>query len=277
MQELRSSEYREHVVGGPLAADLVCFWSQTITRVDPSASHAVLPDDCVDIVLVADSVPVVAGPATVPIEARLPEGAWVVGARFRPGAAPSWLGAPASTMLNLDVELRELWGGEALRLVEDVAAAPSAHQRLAALRRHLTARLAGVQSSDPAIDAGVRALATPGPPSVRELARALGLGERQLLRCFKDRLGYGPKMLQRILRFQRLLHLAGAAPHRNGERTGPHAALAALALDAGYADQAHMNREVRAFSGATPLAVLDAHAGTLGLSDLFNTQDARAA
>jgi AraC-like DNA-binding protein len=69
------------------------------------------------------------------------------------------------------------------------------------------------------------------------------------------------------VRLQRLLALAG---HR---RQG----LALLAAEAGYADQAHMSREVRALTGQNPAALLPGAASTLALSDLFKTAEAEAA
>jgi AraC-like DNA-binding protein len=51
-----------------------------------------------------------------------------------------------------------------------------------------------------------------------------------------------------VLRFQRLLSFAAS-----GRRSE---SLAALAVDAGYADQAHMTREVRRFADHVPSALL---------------------
>ena len=70
--------------------------------------------------------------------------------------------------------------------------------------------------------------------------------------CIRDRLhrrslaafGYGPKMLDRVLRLQRALGLA---------RSG--VPFATTAATAGYADQAHLSREVRSLAGV-PLRVL---------------------
>ncbi|MFS4516626.1 helix-turn-helix domain-containing protein, partial [Delftia tsuruhatensis] len=70
---------------------------------------------------------------------------------------------------------------------------------------------------------------------------------RSLRRLCHAQFGYGPKTLERVLRFQRLLALA---------RSDRQAGLAALAAEAGYADQAHLSREVRALCGITPRAAL---------------------
>jgi AraC-like DNA-binding protein len=78
----------------------------------------------------------------------------------------------------------------------------------------------------------------PAGGSVRDVADRLGLSERQLRRRSLAAFGYGPKTLQRVLRFQRALRLA-----RAGEP------LADAAFAAGYADQAHFAHEVRALAG----------------------------
>jgi AraC-like DNA-binding protein len=47
--------------------------------------------------------------------------------------------------------------------------------------------------------------------------------------------------------------------------------LAALAAEAGYADQAHMSREVRGLTGQSPGVLMRGAQSTLALSDLFKT------
>ncbi len=95
---------------------------------------------------------------------------------------------------------------------------------------------------DPLVGAAVAEL-THGRRRVADLADALGIGERQLLRRFDRAVGYGPKTLDRVLRLQRLLRALDA---------GRGDDLAWLALDLGYADQAHMTREAVRLAGRTP-------------------------
>jgi AraC-like DNA-binding protein len=112
----------------------------------------------------------------------------------------------------------------------------------------------------------IRWLARHPDGQIRRLAVELGLSERHFHRQFSAAVGYGPKLLQRIVRFQRFLELAGR-PGAPG--------LAMLAADLGYADQAHLHRECREFSGRSPSQLLaDSHCA-LAMSDLFNT-DRRA-
>jgi AraC-like DNA-binding protein len=98
---------------------------------------------------------------------------------------------------------------------------------------------------DPAIHAMVRMLDARGA-RVSALAEHIGLSERQLLRRCVAALGYGPKTLDRILRFQRFV--AAARQHDLG--------LARLAADAGYADQPHLTRECVRLAGTTPATLL---------------------
>jgi AraC-like DNA-binding protein len=89
-------------------------------------------------------------------------------------------------------------------------------------------------------------LAGEGAIGVETLAARAGMSPRQVHRLCLEAAGLGPKRLARIVRFQRALRSLTA-------RRGP--ALAALALDAGYCDQAHLTREVRRLVGTTPGAL----------------------
>jgi hypothetical protein len=62
--------------------------------------HRVLPDACIDVVLINDEPPMVVGPWTVPFVARLTVGTSITGVRLHPGRASCLLGIPASELLN---------------------------------------------------------------------------------------------------------------------------------------------------------------------------------
>jgi AraC-like DNA-binding protein len=100
------------------------------------------------------------------------------------------------------------------------------------------------RTPDPLVLAATRRLGFPGS-RVDELADALGISERQLRRRFHQAVGYGPKTLDRILRFRRLVSQARAV-------TDGEVDLARLAADLGYADQAHMTRDSVRLTGMPP-------------------------
>ena len=85
--------------------------------------------------------------------------------------------------------------------------------------------------------------------------RYVGLSLRQLRRRCHAAVGYGPKTLQRVLRFRLFVSLIDALSH---DLAGPDPAgldLAGLAARAGYADQAHLTRECGSLAGLTPAAL----------------------
>ncbi|MET9730740.1 helix-turn-helix transcriptional regulator [Streptomyces sp. NPDC006458] len=195
----------------------------------------VLPDGCMDL-LWHDGRLLVAGPDTRAYVTDAAGGAWA-GVRFRPGDGPALLGVPAHELRDRRVELADLRpAGEVRRLAARVAAAGDPARGL----EDVALRLAGeAELGDPLLGRVVQALDAGRP--VADVAAELGFGERQLHRRSLTAFGYGPKTLGRILRLQRALGLA---------RSG--VALAETAARAGYADQAHLTREVRELTGATP-------------------------
>jgi AraC-like DNA-binding protein len=169
---------------------------------------------------------VVAGPDTVASLATV-DGS-TAGVRFRPGVAPGFLGVPANELRNTRVPLADLWSREQVdRLTENVHSGQAGRVLLDAV---------GCAQPDP-FAAEVRRLIT---KDVKEIAEALNVSERQLHRRCLARFGYGPKTLQRVLRFSRAMDLA---------HTGQ--AFADVAHEAGYADQAHLARDVKDLAGAT--------------------------
>jgi AraC-like DNA-binding protein len=256
------SDYREFPVRPDLSDHFLCFWTQSITGSGCAYTHRVLPDACIDIVFVDDKPPEVVGPWTDSFLARFPAGTKIVGARLHPGRAPDLLGIPAYKLLNQSVPLAALWGQSKSDSFTRVPDGQTLTARRLALADILAARLSRLTQRDELITASVQWLARNPHERVEYLSRRLGISSRQLQRRFAGAVGYGPKMFQSVLRFQRLLHFAAnRAPQ----------SLADLAAHAGYSDQPHMTREVQRFAGCTPTALLPSAGCTLRMSDLFKT------
>ena len=234
-----------------LIASVACRW---VSRPDPRAAGRVLPDACIDVIW--DGVPVfVVGPdtAAVEIEARL--GRAFAGVRFRPGRASAYLGVPAHHLLNQRVPLEDLFGPREVRWLSDrLAASPTMEAAADLLDEAVAGRTADALEPDPIVDALIALLAFPvrTHDSVRAAGSQLSIGERRLHRRCCAAFGFEPKTLERILRFQKAIRLGR-----------PDSSLALVAVQAGYADQAHLSRECRRLSGCTP-------------SVLFKTADSAA-
>jgi AraC-like DNA-binding protein len=240
--------YREWAPPPALAPWVRRVWQLTVAG--DGGPGRVLPDGCMDLVVMG-GVLLVAGPDTGPVPVARQPGETVVGFRFHPGAGPAVLGPAASELRDTRVPLDAVWGRDGRELEERVADAPPP-AALAVLQAQLLARLgaAADPDPDPLVAAAVRLLERrPAlPDRVGGLGTALGLGERQLRRRFLTAVGYGPKTLARVLRFQRLLELL--------DQPGPRPSLAVAAADAGYADQAHMTTECTRLAGLPPTALL---------------------
>lgn len=260
------SHYQEFSPPAALAPYVECLWAQRVVG-DGGAAYdqPVLPDGAIDVIAFDHGVSV-AGPATEAVTVSYPPGALAVGARFRPGAAPALLGPSATELRDRSVALDALWGraGRELadRLGDVTSAGPdgSAARRMALLVDGLVARVDPAPDVDPAVARSVAMLREDAATPVPALAAEVGLSERQLRRRLESAVGYPPRTLARIVRFQRFLQAARARPPADRD-------LAGLAADAGYADQAHLTREARSLAGLPPAALLgweDERLGTDG-------------
>ena len=201
----------------------------------------VLPDGCMDLIWTGGGL-LVAGPDTVAQPAERLPGDDTVGLRFAPGTAPAVLGVAAWELRDRRVPLDALWpDAESRAALERVAEADDRAAALEALVRERVAA-AGGWTRDP-VRGGVLDGLRRGV-GVAGISAELSLSERQLRRRCLELFGYGPKTLDRVLRLERALAAA-----RAGEP------FARVAAGVGYADQAHLAREVRALAGV-PLTEL---------------------
>jgi AraC-like DNA-binding protein len=175
----------------------------------------------------------VAGPDTRAYDPGGPPAHWA-GLRFFPGTAPGCLGVPAHELRDRRVELAELWPAALVRRLRDRLDA--ARDPAAVLEEVALERAAVTGPPDPLLRHLVAALDAGRP--VGATADELGLGARQLHRRSLAAFGYGPKTLARVLRLQRALALARAG-----------VPFAETAARAGFADQAHLARDVRELAG----------------------------
>jgi AraC-like DNA-binding protein len=164
-----------------------------------------------------------------------------VGVLFRPGAAGAFLGVPADRFAGCHTPLDAFWGSDAAHLRDRLGEAADLDRRLVILEDALLRRLPRIRGVDPAIMHAVVLLDRRHP--VGQVAVALDCSHRHFIARFAETIGLTPKRYVRLARFGRVL--------RRLERR-PEPGWAELALDAGYADQAHFNRDFRAFAGISP-------------------------
>jgi AraC-like DNA-binding protein len=167
-----------------------------------------------------------------------------IAVQLNPMGARAVLGHPAGRLANLSLELSDLVGPVGDRLWEEVQEAGSWSGRVAACDRVLSSVLGDVGADPTLWRAWSLLVASGGSSRVDELAREVGWSRQHLTRRFRDELGFGPKVLGRVLRFSRARDTLRA--------TRGEVPLAVLAADCGYADQSHLHRDFSAFAGCSP-------------------------
>ncbi len=207
-------------------------------------AHRVLPVNATTMIVDYEAGGrVVTGPRRDPAVFERTRWGHGVSVGFTPLGVSALLGVPMRELAGAAVPLADLLGRDAEDLAERLDAAPGWRSRFAVLDDLLAARLDGDGRRDAdglALRAWAR-LQQPGPPRVGALAAGLGVSRRGLEVRFRKQIGLSPATVARVARFQRAVWML--AHGRD---------LAATALDSGYADQPHFNREVRAMAGLTP-------------------------
>lgn len=230
----------------PLRPWVESLWARSVAGADPAVDRRILPDGRMDLVWIRGGPDLfVAGPQTryTLRPDRFPLVS--IGARFAPGAAPGLLRLPAAEFVDGLIPVAAVDGTLSRRLRLRLEEARSIHAAFAALDATLLRYTERWVPLDPAISAAASML-NRQDATVAGVAARLYLSERQLRRRFAEGVGYGPKTLQRVLRFQRL---------KNTLETSP-VDLAWAAASAGYADQAHLTRDCRSLTGLTPRELL---------------------
>lgn len=163
---------------------------------------------------------------------------------FAPGRWHPLLDASPLSLLNQHLDVGGLGGGWLVRLAEQLAATPIQQQQAAleqALRHWLPQACAAVSGGyfSPRDTGWLRDTLLHKAPG--QMARDYGLSLRQMERRFVQQFGLPPKAYQRLARHALLLaHLGRPDSARN---------LAGLASQLGYADQAHLSRDLQHFTG----------------------------
>jgi AraC-like DNA-binding protein len=150
-----------------------------------------------------------------------------------------------SAITDRFMPIEEIFGPEARAVADAIIAAPVADDAIALMEDFLRSRMP--DRPDPLIaemaEIVDRIAADPALSRVDVLAADLGIGIRRLQRLFADYVGIGPKWVIRRYRMQ------GAADRA---ASGTDVDWAGLAVDLGYADQAHFTRDFSATIGTSP-------------------------
>jgi AraC-like DNA-binding protein len=167
---------------------------------------------------------------------------------LEPLGAYRLLGMPIDALSGRLLDLTDVLGADSRRLADQLRDTPTWRGRFGLLDEYLLRR--AQNGPDPAPEVTwtwQRLLATGGKAPIGRLAGEVGWSHKHLITKFRQQIGLPPKTAARLVRFDAVWrHLAEQPPARWDE----------IAAHSGYADQAHLIRDFRQFTGATPTAFL---------------------
>lgn len=235
----------------PLRGVVQHFWS---VRWDLRGANPFVPETLphpnVHLVFEAEGARIV-GVHTGRFTTRLEDRGWVFGVKFRPGAFRPYFGRSVASLRDRSAPIDEVFGTKGAALARQVSDLRGEAEKAAAVERFLNERKT---PSDPNVErvgnivdeiAENRDIV-----SVEQLVELGRFGKRTLQQLFNAYVGVGPKWV--INRYR--LH---EAVERLQE--GAHISFTELAMELGYFDQAHFNRDFRKLVGCTPAAFARRH------------------
>ena len=220
------------------------------SEIDVAFKETVLPAGRATVVVVTDNAgaaiggwAVIHGPASQPRTVCVPAKSRAVGVELAPGTVRDLGDGRVSAVADQPTPLDRVFQPtevDALRMAiwnaESSAAARDATVDFVA--RRFDSR----SSPDRAFVLAAESMLTAGA-GVASVAATLDVDRRLLAVLFRRQIGLGLKRYARVRRFER-------AVNAMRQRSAP--SLAIIAIDCGYADQAHMTRDFASFAGFSP-------------------------
>lgn len=171
-------------------------------------------------------------------------GAHCMQVNFTPQGARLFFDIPMHEIALRVVHFEDILGSPGRRLTERLFEAGTWPRRFALLEAHIASRiLPAVPPRALPMCIWDRIVETGGGVSISALAKEYDVSRKHLSVSFREAVGLAPKPYAQILRFQQAARRIALPPEPSWS---------ALALDCGYYDQAHFNRDFRRFSGYSP-------------------------
>ncbi|MDI9916735.1 helix-turn-helix domain-containing protein [Rhodococcus sp. IEGM 1379] len=219
-----------------------CLWKSMSSHKSTNAPKRIIPDLCADFIVDNTGKSWLVGPATTADLVTVTPGTTLWGIRINPPSLRSILGTEADGVKDSKISFADVLSSKQSRLLAEALRTERVDARM------LEGLLPSAHRDTHAIT-GYTALTSAPNTSIREITADLGISERHFRRTITASVGLSPKMIQKVQRLQNVLTLA------RRENTS----LSALAARTGYADQAHLSRDVQALAGITPTLLLRDH------------------
>jgi AraC-like DNA-binding protein len=163
-----------------------------------------------------------------------------------PLGARALLGVRLSAIARRVTPLSDLLLASQRSLSDRLASTPSWAERFSIMAAFLNDGISRGRTSAAVTWATKRIELAAGQVDIAGLAAALGYSRKHVASLFDEHVGLAPKLYASLVRFDRVIEQL---------KKGPRQSWVEVALAHGYADQAHLAREVKRFSGISPTTV----------------------
>ncbi len=253
-------EYQEYSPDDRLSPCIRCFWSlEDWLPSQPSTREKVFPDGCTELIFhYGDRFKKYDGENDFHIQEKSflhgqlirymeIEATGCIGVfsvRFQPAGLQPFISVPVSSLTGKTVTLASLWQEEGQWLEKEVLNATSNQERQNIVEAFLLKKMALTTTGNDLARNFVEALIrTDGNVNAEDLAARWQISKRHLEKTFVSSVGIKPKMLARIIRFNKTLRLIEA---------GEFNSFTSIACEGGYYDQAHFIKDFKNITGLNP-------------------------
>lgn len=168
----------------------------------------------------------------------------VICVSFRPGMLNKLLQTPIAHIKD-NSYATEFFLGNEIRLINEQLSAVTSHTKMIALIEAFFLAKCNRHSFEqqPFDYAVATMLRSDGLISIDKAAALSCLSNRQFERYFHERIGFSPKLFNRIIRFSKAYRL---------KESNPSISWTKIAYETGYYDQMHLIKDFKEFAGVTP-------------------------
>ena len=153
-------------------------------------------------------------------------------------------GVPMDALSGQLVDLTDVLGAGIRRLADQLRETPTQRQQFALLDAYLLQRAQDGPEPAPEVAWAWRRLtATGGKLPIHRLAAEVGWSHKHLITRFRQQVGLPPKTAARLVRFDAVWRRLSIDPPARWDE---------VAVECGYADQPHLIRDFRQFTGVSP-------------------------
>lgn len=223
--------------------------------IEKSFSERIMPDGCVDIILnfgnndgtgkLKTGLPEMIGTMTSPLSITYEIGyVQMMGIRFAPGGITAFTQIPIFELTNQNIELPFNETLFDYRFFERLPSMNSMSERINYINYYFLSCLYKLYLPDQQIQYAISLIRkNNGLLPIKQLAGDVCLSERQLERKFKFATGISPKQFSNITRFGYTCQYL---------KTHQNDSIFDIAVDCGYHDHSHMNKEFQRLGNISP-------------------------